>query len=102
MSVKESKDDERIEMIIDHLNRITPLPWCAGWGGDPEVQGMDDAGPYMIISGNNGGICESKPNPYGHARTWDQVIVNIDFMANAPEYIKYLLDKLDVEYNARE
>ncbi len=41
---------------------IKPGPWSAGWWGDPDEEGKDDAAPFGIVSFNHGLVCDF-PHP---------------------------------------
>jgi hypothetical protein len=64
------------------LSEATPVPWVAGWGGDPESEGKDGAGPYGIVAMGLGGVCEASPiSAPAHASSWERVEANMNAIA---------------------
>jgi hypothetical protein len=84
-----------LEPIRQRERAATPTPWTAGWSGDPDDQGKDDAGPIDIVSTWRGGVARCSPSPTGHASTWDQVEANAAFIAHARQDIPALLAEID-------
>ena len=81
-----------LERLAALEKSATPWPWVAGWGGNPDDNGKDAAGPLHIVAFGRGGICSAVPIPTGDASTWDKVEVNIEFLAAlrnaAPQLIR--------------
>lgn len=72
----------------------TPGPWIAGWAGEPDTQGKDEAGPIHILAVGRGGIARCSPIPGAHASTWPIVRSNARLIAAAPTLYKALNDSM--------
>lgn len=90
----ETVSDAELTRLVELDKAATQGPWFAGWGGDPEIEGKDEAGPINIVSPYRGGVASCEPIPSGDASTWDKVEANANFIAALRNAAPSLLSEL--------